>query len=108
MLLKKTLLHFISVVAEHSEKNKMTISNLALIFAPVLLRTQLQTMEAIFQVGLVNSTVMSLVKYCEKIFKDFEVNKLKVDEFRVTYRKAHVDDVTIVDERVSENGKQEV
>jgi len=107
--LLKPLLQFISIVAEHSAKNKMPITNLALIFAPAMLRTQLPTMEAVFQVGLINATGATLLTHHQAIFNDVQISPSNLDIFRVTYLKDHVDDEVIVDDReVVTNGKQEV
>jgi len=59
---------FILQVAEHSAQNRMTISNLAVVFAPGLVRAEVETTELVMQVNQVNTNVELLFREYQKIF----------------------------------------
>ena len=64
--LLKELIQFLHKVAEHSAKNKMTMSNLAIVFGPELLRSDDDSMIKLLQnAGCVNAITKG-------IFEDFE------------------------------------
>jgi len=59
---------FLQQVAEHSAQNRMTISNLAVVFAPGLIRAEVDTAELVMQASAVNTNVELLFKEYQKIF----------------------------------------
>jgi hypothetical protein len=64
----KYLLSFLSEVASHSAENKMTSSNLSIVFGPNLLRPQVETIETSLRTGRVNTLFQLLIDHCEYMF----------------------------------------
>ncbi|CAG2165864.1 unnamed protein product [Oppiella nova] len=55
-------------VANHCEKNLMTVSNLGVCFGPTLLRPEEETVAAIMDIKFGNVVVELLIENCDKIF----------------------------------------
>ncbi|XP_076319285.1 uncharacterized protein LOC143230117 isoform X4 [Tachypleus tridentatus] len=55
-------------VAQHSDKNLMTVSNLGVCFGPTLLRPEEETVASIMDIKFGNIVVEILIENCDKIF----------------------------------------
>ncbi|XP_042218707.1 rho GTPase-activating protein 10-like isoform X4 [Homarus americanus] len=64
----KTLIQHLVNVANKSEKNLMTVSNLGVCFGPTLLRPEEETVAAIMDIKFCNIVVEILIEHFEKIF----------------------------------------
>ncbi|XP_022086153.1 rho GTPase-activating protein 26-like isoform X6 [Acanthaster planci] len=56
-------------VADHSEVNLMTVTNLGVCFGPTLMRPEEETMKAIMDIKFSNIVIEILIRHYEKIFK---------------------------------------
>ena len=54
-------------VANHCEKNLMTVSNLGVCFGPTLLRPEEETVAAIMDIKFGNVVVELLIENCDKV-----------------------------------------
>lgn len=62
------LIRHLCKVAQYSDKNLMTVSNLGVCFGPTLLRPEVETMAAIMDIKFGNVVVEILIENCDKIF----------------------------------------
>ncbi len=58
---------FTNRVANHCEKNLMTVSNLGVCFGPTLLRPEEETVAAIMDIKFGNVVVELLIDNCDKV-----------------------------------------
>ncbi|XP_030637733.1 rho GTPase-activating protein 42 [Chanos chanos] len=63
------LVRHLHMVSLHSQKNLMTVSNLAVIFGPTLMRSQEETVAAMMNIKFQNIVVEILIENYEKIFQ---------------------------------------
>ncbi|XP_043224068.1 rho GTPase-activating protein 26-like isoform X1 [Amphibalanus amphitrite] len=66
--LLKLLIHHLQKVSNKSERNLMSISNLAVCFGPTLLRPEEDTMAAIIDIKFCNTVVETLIRNYDAIF----------------------------------------
>jgi len=62
------LLEFLGAIAQHSEMNKMTTSNLAIVFGPTLLWSEHNTLESAMDTPYVNSAVQIVIENYKQMF----------------------------------------
>eukprot|EP01091_Cochliopodium_minus_P016686 TRINITY_DN6320_c1_g2_i1.p1 TRINITY_DN6320_c1_g2~~TRINITY_DN6320_c1_g2_i1.p1 ORF type:complete len:1182 (-),score=330.26 TRINITY_DN6320_c1_g2_i1:72-3617(-) len=75
------LLHFLHLVGSYSEKNRMKLHNLGIVFGPTLLRPQVQTIDNSFQFDSVTHVVEHLIENCSQLFPyDKPENSLSDDD----------------------------
>lgn len=55
-------------IANHSDKNKMNVSNLGVCFGPTLLRQEEETIAGIMDIKFGNVVVEILVESCDKVY----------------------------------------
>lgn len=67
LLLEKLFL-FLRLVATYSSENKMTPSNLAVVFGPTLIRAKQETIETSLEIALVNASIQCLIENPEITF----------------------------------------
>ncbi|KAL6070400.1 Rho GTPase-activating protein 29, variant 2 [Balamuthia mandrillaris] len=68
-VLAEILFLFLARMVEHVEHNKMTASNLAMIFGPLLLRPQIETIDSMMHGPKVTAIVKHLVEHYDQIFR---------------------------------------
>lgn len=69
MLINVNLIHQ-NRIADNSEKNLMTISNLGVCFGPTLLRAEEDSMAGILEIKFANVVVEILIENCDKVCLD--------------------------------------
>jgi len=67
------LLHFLYLVSQHERRNKMNAKNLAIVFAPNILRTEEEL--NLNQVMILNSVVELMIKYPNRVSPKKRKNK---------------------------------
>jgi hypothetical protein len=73
----KYLIEFLNRVEKHSEVNKMTVTNLATVFAPNLLKQREDNMvQSAMDTPLINGLISNFIKEYEMIFSDEEPAEL--------------------------------
>eukprot|EP01094_Clydonella_sp_ATCC50884_P017214 TRINITY_DN2956_c1_g2_i1.p1 TRINITY_DN2956_c1_g2~~TRINITY_DN2956_c1_g2_i1.p1 ORF type:complete len:747 (-),score=262.67 TRINITY_DN2956_c1_g2_i1:126-2366(-) len=72
MKLFRTLVFFWRDLTLHSEVNKMSPSNIAIVVAPNILRPRVETIETALRSPLANQVIESIVEDCDAIFADFD------------------------------------
>jgi len=76
LLVLYALLEFLQEIIEHKDKNKMTEDNLAICFAPNLLKSKNESIEAVIgDAGRCNGVVRSLIFYTDKLLKKIKANQ---------------------------------
>lgn len=67
--LLECIIDFLQRIAEHSDKNKMGIENLAMVFGPVLTKQPTATMTTAFQdIHALNSVIAEMIKHAGELF----------------------------------------
>eukprot|EP01094_Clydonella_sp_ATCC50884_P014289 TRINITY_DN2468_c0_g1_i1.p1 TRINITY_DN2468_c0_g1~~TRINITY_DN2468_c0_g1_i1.p1 ORF type:complete len:714 (+),score=260.83 TRINITY_DN2468_c0_g1_i1:247-2142(+) len=66
--LSEILLLFLSRVGEHSARNQMTPSTLSVVFGPMLLRPEVETIETMMNASKVNVIVKFMIEHFEDVF----------------------------------------
>ena len=61
---KQYLIAFLALVCENSQVNKMTPSNLAIVFGPTLMRPKTETIESTLNSPLVNHVFQRFIEVC--------------------------------------------
>lgn len=79
----KYLFQFLSIVAKHEEKNKMTITNLATVFGPNLLSSPEGNTVRAF--GIVNALTETIIQFHAEIFKVKANNPKSPHSFLLTF-----------------------
>lgn len=64
----KYLIEFLTSVCKHSEVNKMTESNIAIVFGPTLLRPEEESLESSLNSPLVNQTIHRFLDHFSELF----------------------------------------
>lgn len=66
--LAEILLLFLSRVGEHSNKNKMTPSNLGIVFGQLLLRPEVETIESMMNASKITAVMRFMIEKFEQVF----------------------------------------
>jgi len=78
MILQMILLLLITV-AKNSEKNKMTHSNLAIVFGPNLIKPHHQTIESSLKIPIINNVITNLLENYNILYQD-RMNTIKIQD----------------------------
>jgi len=70
--LLKYLVQFLQDIEEHSDVNKMTVSNLAIVFGPNILRPAIESVQTALEMPLAQGVVQLLIEHSRAIWSDAE------------------------------------
>jgi len=69
MPLLKYLIQFLQAVEEHSYINRMTVSNLAIVFGPNIIRAEVETVQNALEMPLLQGIIQILIEHSDSIWE---------------------------------------